>query len=165
MTISILDMTGAFIKKLLKKKSAKAHWHGFVYDFDFLLYCKVVSRNLAMGGRIVEIGGRNTGKTTRALHISELTRRPILTLNRAQADLMKHRAREAGLHIPEPIAWSAPSQKGRTVNGFIVDEAQWIFDQILRKEYGTREESYFIFGERSISDWREDMKETKGGKA
>ena len=62
---------------------------------------------------------RARGKTTRAVIMSEHYKYPILALTKAQARIIKDRAKELDANIPEPISiCDIPTCK----NGLIIDE-------------------------------------------
>lgn len=85
---------------------------------------------------------RGKGKTTRLLYASEFNKTPILCVSKLYADLLKDKAKQLGLNIPEPITvteFVSKNYRGREdlVKGKIyVDELDAVFNQLIKSLSG-----------------------------
>ena len=82
---------------------------------------------------------RGQGKTTRLLYASEFNNIPIVCGTKVHKEYLLYKAKEFGLNIPEPIVISehpSPSMfdgNHRTDNGVLVDDAEWLLQQLLQR--------------------------------
>lgn len=83
------------------------------------------------------IGARQTGKTTRLIKISAEEKIPILTMNKGTANLLKSKAKELNLDIPDPISVSQikcrdSENDNNEIPKILVDDAEHILQALLR---------------------------------
>ena len=84
--------------------------------------------------------GRGQGKTMRLLYASEWNDTPILCGTYQQKKELMYRAKELGLHIPEPICVAEVFNRDNVIdNDLLVDEAHWVLEAFL-KNIGMRGE-------------------------
>lgn len=84
------------------------------------------------------IKDRGTGKTTQLLYTSETTGFRIITLSENQAKLLKNKADELGLSIPEPMSMDR-YMKYKTMlrdKGILIDEVKAVLDVVLDDYFG-----------------------------
>lgn len=89
-------------------------------------------------------GGRATGKTTMLLRQSAMTGCPILAINRPRAEILKARAREMGLKIPDPIVWKKGAHYCNL--GVLMDDGEDTVRQVFRDMMGVNVEGMAIGG-------------------
>lgn len=80
--------------------------------------------------------GRGQGKTTRLLYASEFNDMSILCSSLKQKDYLLNSAKKLHLNIPEPLCvcdvFSDKIRGNRDFdNGILVDDAEWVLQQIL----------------------------------
>lgn len=76
---------------------------------------------------------RGSGKTTRAVVLSELYGYPVLAISRSQIEVIKDRARELSAKIPEPILIA---DLPKCQAGVIVDEGLITLSALIRDKAG-----------------------------
>lgn len=78
---------------------------------------------------------RGTGKTTRALTISEYNAAPILCSTRRERELLIHEAKKRSFNIPDPI--TVAELYGRKLpNGVVIDELFSVLKQLIAELNG-----------------------------
>lgn len=92
---------------------------------------------------------RGSGKSTRMLYASEYMNAPIICVTDVQKNLLKSRAKELGLDIPEPICIGEIGDAKTSLNtaDVLVDEMPLVLQRLLSR-YG----SYHIVGGTLTSD-------------
>lgn len=81
-------------------------------------------------------GGRASGKTVLLIQQSALTGQPILVTSIHRARLLKDRAKEMKLHIPEPIVWKNENHGDRAE--VLADDGEELINRMLRETMGIR---------------------------
>ena len=82
---------------------------------------------------------RGLGKTTALIYMSAATELPIITNNIIHSKAVKREAEKLKLHIPEPLTvheWHL-FQRGRKVNGILIDDLDIMLPYILQDYFGT----------------------------
>lgn len=77
------------------------------------------------------IKGRRTGKTTQMLYTSEATGYPIVVHSRQMVSVLKNRAKQLGISIPEPITVNDLRMGFFSPKGVLIDEADKIISDAL----------------------------------
>lgn len=87
-------------------------------------------------------GGRMSGKTTLAIKLSAKTGIPIMCMGFMRPQLLKQRAKDLGLTIPEPVRWKN-RQEGMspTDNRVIIDDAEEFLQMMMQMVSGVQIEA------------------------
>lgn len=82
------------------------------------------------------IKGRQQGKTSKLIIASEVTGYPIIVSNEVRKDFLVNMAKEMGCNIPEPINYVKSFLEGCRNEKFLIDDAEQIIEDALRKTLG-----------------------------
>lgn len=82
------------------------------------------------------IKGRQQGKTSKLIIASEVTGYPIIVSNQVRKEFLENMAKEMGCNIPEPINYVTQFLEARRNEKFLIDDAEQIIEDALRKTLG-----------------------------
>ena len=86
---------------------------------------------------------RGRGKTILLIHESERTQIPIMCSSKTETQIIKDRAKEMGCSIPQPIsANDTMSLKGKRLPRVLIDNADVMLSQLVKKLYGAEIEAF-----------------------
>lgn len=87
-------------------------------------------------------GGRQSGKTVFALKLSAKTGIPIMCMGFVRPQLLKQRAKDLGLTIPEPVRWKNRREGlSHTDNRVIIDDAEEFLQMMMEIVSGVQIEA------------------------
>ena len=81
----------------------------------------------------VIVGPRQNGKTTELIRLSAERDEYIIVPTLAMAQVVARQARDMGLRIPYPVAFSQLPCQSRFIGEVLVDESQRILEQVIGK--------------------------------
>jgi hypothetical protein len=107
----------------------------------------------------VIVGPRQNGKTTELIRLSAERDEYIIVSTLDMAQIVARQARDMGLRIPYPVAFSQLPCQSRFIGEVLVDESQRILEQVIGKPvdvmavHGSlREANHAIPGD--VTSWR-----------
>lgn len=87
-------------------------------------------------------GGRQSGKTVIALKLSAKMGIPIMCMGFMRPQLLKQRAKDLGLSIPEPVIWKNRQEGLRnTDKRVIIDDAEQFLQMFMQMTAGVQIEA------------------------
>lgn len=79
---------------------------------------------------------RGSGKTTKLVYMSCLTRKPIVVMNESHKRYVEDMAKQLSLDIPEPMTVNDivnEKYRGVRFDGVLVDEFPFVFEEIMKR--------------------------------